>query len=77
MFLDFEPLFQLVEGFPQAQSDPDYLRVKPYLDHLSYLALGGRSDQDRSTLRMILGLRDSPAEEADDSGAASSAVIAR
>ena len=43
--IDFVPLFQLVDSFPQAAQDPSYLQAKPYLDHLDYLilrrALGG------------------------------------
>jgi hypothetical protein len=76
-FVDFGPLFQLVDSFPQVQSDPDYRGAKPYLDHLDYLVLGGRRDQDRAELRMVLGLRDSPAEATDGSGAASPAVVAK
>ena len=37
-FIDFVPLFQLVESFPQIAQDPDYRRAKPYLDHLDYLS---------------------------------------
>jgi uncharacterized protein DUF3352 len=76
-FVDFGPLFQLVDSFPQVQSDPDYRGAKPYLDHLDYFVLGGRRDQDRAELRMVLGLRDSPAEATDGSGAASPAVVAK
>ncbi len=73
-FVDFVPLFQLVESFPQAQGDPDYRSAKPYLDHLDYLVLGGRRDQDRAEVRMVLGLRDAPAEPVEDSGAAAAVV---
>ncbi len=75
-FVDFEPLLQLVNGFPQAQSDPDYLNAKPYLDHLDYFVLGGHEDQGRAELRMVLGLRDSDAEASDGSSATSPAVVA-
>jgi len=73
-FIDFVPLFQLVDSFPQVQSDPDYRSAKPYLDHLDYLVLGGRRDQDRAEVRMVLGLRDAPAEAVGDSGAAAAVV---
>jgi uncharacterized protein DUF3352 len=76
-FIDFQPLFQLVNGFPQAQSDPDYQNAKPYLDHLNYLTVGGREDQGRAELKTVLGLRDSAAEATDGSSAISPAVVAR
>lgn len=76
-FIDFQPLFQLVNGFPQAQTDPGYQNAKPYLDHLDYLTVGGREDQGRAELRMVLGLRDSDAEATDGSSATSPAVVAR
>ncbi len=59
-FVDFLPLFQLVESFPQVAEDPDYQRAKPYLDHLDYLVIGGRSDGGRDSIRVVLGLRDAP-----------------
>ncbi len=52
------PLFQLVESFPQVAEDPDYQRAKPYLDHLNFLVLGGRSAESRGSIRFVLGLRD-------------------
>jgi hypothetical protein len=74
-FIDFQPLFQLVNGFPQVQSDLDYQNAKPYLDHLDFFALGGREDQGRAELRMVLGLRDSDAEVTDGSSVSSPAVV--
>lgn len=59
-FVDFVPLLQLVESFPQVTEDPDYQSAKPYLDHLDYLVLGGRSDGGRASIRVALGLRDAP-----------------
>ena len=70
-FVDFVPLFQLVGGFPQVRSDPDYQSAKPYLDHLDYLVLGARGDQDRAEVRMVLGLRDAPAEAGEGLGSGS------
>jgi hypothetical protein len=74
IFVDFVPLFELVDSFPQARSDPDYRSAKPYLDHLDYFVLGGRRDQDRAEVRMVLGLRDAPAQAEGDSGAAVAVV---
>ena len=73
-FVDFVPLFQLVGGFPQVRSDPDYQRAKPYLDHLDYLVFGARGDGDRAEVRAVLGLRDAPAEAGGDSGATAAVV---
>ena len=73
-FVDFVPLLQLVESFPQVQSDPDYQSAKPYLDHLDYFVLGGRREGDRAEVRMVLGLRDAPAETGGDSEAAAAVV---
>jgi Protein of unknown function (DUF3352) len=73
-FVDFVPLFQLVGGFPQVRSDPDYQRAKPYLDHLDYLMFGARGDGDRAQVRAVLGLRDAPAEAGGDSGATAAVV---
>jgi hypothetical protein len=75
-FLDFVPLFQLVDSLPQARTDPEYQSAKPYLEHLDYLVLGARSDEDRAEVRAVLGLRDAPAEVGGDSGA-SAAVLGR
>ncbi len=60
--IDFVPLFQLVDSFPQAAQDPSYLQAKPYLDHLDYLILGGRSEGGRGSVRTVLGLRDAPSQ---------------
>jgi hypothetical protein len=73
-FVDFVPLLELVESFPQAGNDPDYRSAKPYLDHLDYLVIGGRRDEDRAELKMVLGLRDAPAATGGDSGAAAAVV---
>jgi hypothetical protein len=73
-FVDFVPLLELVESFPQAGNDPDYRSAKPYLDHLDYLVIGGRRNEDRAELKMVLGLRDAPAATGGDSGAAAAVV---
>jgi len=71
-FIDFEPLFQLVEGLPQAADDPDYQRAKPYLDHLDYLAAGARAAEGRSAVRVVLGLRE---DSSDASGSQAPASV--
>jgi hypothetical protein len=73
-FVDFVPMLKLIESIPQAAEDPDYQRAKPYLDNLDYFVLGTRSDGDRAELRMVLGLRDAPAETGADSEAAAAVV---
>jgi hypothetical protein len=73
-FLDFVPLLQLAESFSPVRDDPDYRSAKPYLDHLDYLALGGRRDQDRAEVRVVLGLRDAPVETGGDSQATAAVV---
>lgn len=62
LFTDFAPLFQLIESFAQIRDDLDYQRARPYLQHLDYLALGGRSEGDRGSIRAALGLREAPAQ---------------
>jgi hypothetical protein len=75
MFIDFGPLFQLVDGIPDTADDPDYQRAKPYLDHLDYLAVGSRSeDNGRTGVRVLLGLKDA-SETSDGSGAPPALVL--
>ena len=73
-FVDFVPLLQLVGSFSQASDDPDYRSAKRYLDHLDYFVLGGRRDQDRAELKMVLGLRDAPASADGEPGTAAAVV---
>jgi hypothetical protein len=73
-FVDFVPLVELIDSFPQARSDPDYRSAKPYLDHLDYFVFGARSDGDRAEVRMVLGLRDAPVETEGGSGAEAAVV---
>ena len=73
--VDFVPLFQLVDGFPQATQDPSYQQAKPYLDHLDYLIFGGRSEDDRGSVRMVLGLRDAPAQSGTSSADTAAAAV--
>jgi hypothetical protein len=74
-FLDFVPLLQLIEGFQQVSQDPGFQQAKPYLDHLASLAVGGRSEGDRASLRIVLGLRDAPSTSDVDQGANSPAAL--
>jgi Protein of unknown function (DUF3352) len=76
-FIDFVPLFQLVDSFLQTQGDPDYRSAKPHLDHLDYFVLGGRRDGDRTEVRMVLGLRDAPAEAVGGGSGAAAAVVGK
>jgi hypothetical protein len=73
-FIDFGPLFQLVDGFPQAADDPGYQRAKPYLDHLDYLIFGARSEGNRAAVRISLGLKDA-SSGAGSGGSASPAAL--
>jgi hypothetical protein len=73
--VDFVPLVQLVDSFPQATQDPSYQQAKPYLDHLDYLIFGGRSEDDRGSIRMVLGLRDSPAQGGTSSADSAAAAV--
>ena len=56
-FIDFVPLFALVDSFPQTAGDPSYQAAKPYLDHLDYLILGAKPEGNRASVRAVLGLR--------------------
>jgi Protein of unknown function (DUF3352) len=56
VLVDFEPILQLVESTGEVASDPDYAEVKPYLDALDFLAGGVRTEGDRTTVRLVLGL---------------------
>jgi len=73
-FIDFGPLFQLVDGFPQSASSPGYQRAKPYLDHLDYLIFGARSEGNRAAGRIALGLQDA-SSGAGSGGSASPAAL--
>ncbi len=75
-FVDFVPLLQLVESFPQVTDDPGYQSAKPYLDHLDFLGLGGRSDGGRNSIRVVLGLRDAPSDSGQSQAANASVSLA-
>ncbi|MGH2926277.1 MAG: DUF3352 domain-containing protein, partial [Solirubrobacterales bacterium] len=75
MFLDFVPLFQLVDSFPQATSDPSYQQAKPYLEHLDYLIFGGRSQGSRGSVRVTLGLQDASSQSGTVSTSTPTAAV--
>lgn len=54
-FLSFAPVFQLAEAMGAAD-DPSYQRAKPYLDKLESVAVGSGAEDDRSLVRLIVGL---------------------
>lgn len=68
-YLDFVPVVQLIDSFPEAANDPDYQEAKPYLDALDFLVAGSAIDGDRATGSLVLGVRE-PSEESDSSAAA-------
>jgi hypothetical protein len=55
-FLDFPTVFRLAES-EGAKSDPEYVRAKPYIDALSYLATGSGTKDDQAELKAIVGLK--------------------
>jgi hypothetical protein len=57
VFLSFAPVFQLAES-AGASADSGYGAAKPYLDSLSFLASGSGSEDDRATLRLVVGLQE-------------------
>ncbi|HEY3193308.1 MAG TPA: DUF3352 domain-containing protein [Solirubrobacterales bacterium] len=56
LFLDFPSVFRVAES-SGAKSDPDYVRAKPYLNSLSYLVSGSGTENDKTEIKAILGLR--------------------
>lgn len=57
MYLGFNPVIQLVEGFG-VQDNADYKQLKPTLDALQALAAGGNSNDDVNRQRLVLTLND-------------------
>jgi hypothetical protein len=56
LFVSFAPIFQLAET-QGATADPDYQQAKPYLDSLDFIASGSGTDGDRSSVRLVIGLK--------------------
>jgi len=57
LFLQFEPMLELLEGTGATEGDPEYEAARPYLDHLDYLVAGRAREDDRYLTRVVLGLR--------------------
>lgn len=55
-FLDLPSVFRLAES-TGSNSDPDYLRAKPYLDALSYVVTGSGTKGDQAEFKAVVGLR--------------------
>lgn len=55
-YLAPQPLLELAEGLGAAD-DPEFQQARPYVQHLDYLIAGQQGDDDRRTLRAVLGLR--------------------
>ncbi|HKG36027.1 MAG TPA: DUF3352 domain-containing protein, partial [Solirubrobacterales bacterium] len=55
-FLDFPSVFQLAES-SGAESDPDYVKARKYIDALSYLVSGSGTQDDQTELKAVLGLK--------------------
>jgi hypothetical protein len=56
LFLSFPPIFQLAES-SGANKDPDYQQAKPYLGSLSYLVSGSGTQDDKTDVKAVLGLK--------------------
>jgi hypothetical protein len=55
-FVEVEPILDLAEA-GGATDDPDYASAQPYLEHLDFLAFGGRQEEERALTRIALGLK--------------------
>jgi hypothetical protein len=56
LFLSLPAIFQLAES-EGASKDPDYKQAKPYLDALSYLVSGSGTQDDKTDVKAVLGLK--------------------
>jgi hypothetical protein len=54
-FVDIGPALELAES-AGATDDPEYAQAQPYFEHLDYLVTGASADEERSRLRVVLGL---------------------
>jgi hypothetical protein len=54
-FVAIEPILSVAES-AGAGSDPGYQQAKPYLQGISFIAVGSGSDADRSRVRFVFGL---------------------
>ena len=56
LFLSFPTVFQFAES-QGAANDPEFRQAKPYIDALDYLAVGSGSEDDRTSFRLVIGLK--------------------
>ena len=56
LFLSFPTVFQFAES-QGASQDPEFQQAKPYIDALDYLAVGSGSEDDRPSVRLVVGLK--------------------
>jgi hypothetical protein len=59
LFLSFPAIFQLAES-SGASKDPGYQQAKPYLDALDYLVSGSGTENDKTEVKAVLGLKQAP-----------------
>jgi hypothetical protein len=55
-FLAIDPILSLAQA-GGATRDPNYQLAAPYLEHIDFIASGSGSDEDRTAVRFVLGLR--------------------
>lgn len=55
-FLSFPAVFQLAESTGSNQN-PGFVQAKPYIDHLDYLISGSGTDNDKTEVKAVVGLK--------------------
>ena len=55
-FLSFPAVFQLAES-NGAKQNPGYVQAKQYIDHLDYLVSGSGTDNDKTEVKAVVGLK--------------------
>ncbi len=68
LFIDFPPIFELVDS--TGQISPDLEAARPYLNALDYLIGGGEVSDGRTNAEVVLGLQDQPESSSDSEAAA-------
>lgn len=63
LYLDAAAIVGLLEASGVAAGDPSFDAATPTLEAIDYLIAGGTVDGDRSSGRLVLGLRDAPSGE--------------
>jgi hypothetical protein len=56
LFLSFPAILQLAES-SGANKDPGYQQAKPYIDALDYLVSGSGTENDKTEVKAVLGLK--------------------